>query len=562
MDSSLRNLSSPRVRFDLPIHKESIIQFIQEEGEASHAYRLNLVLKAISEGEPTDYLKWIKELKDNILFFNKKNEPLLLHLLGIEWYSKDENFVKLYEELILNLLTAHPLYLKLVLHSVISVFLKVSTEKESVTEEESKMLQNLHSLLRRINELIPMSWDTFYAILMNKFPYLQRPPCIILHYIENLLTICSYLPTKRHQILDCIIKRLIEIDVYCSKSMIEKYELEREEKNQVMGQEMELETSDIKVDQMALPLAHTLDIAMNCLFTFFKCFSHDGEKLNWENTKKLYKEMLTIFDMIVLPTQGSCHVQYLLFYICGLKQELSVGFLDYLWKKVQNPSVPPVLRQISAFYIGSFLSRAKYISINTVTGCFDLMCSWIHSYIDTHTSKDIEVHGTFHSVCQTIFYVFAFRSKELMEMNDGFRYIQSLNFDRIASCRLNPLRFCDKNIVQNFANIARNYQIAYVYPIIERNNRNLLYAGFRSQSEESTAGAMIPAFFPYDPYLLKRSKHWIESQYRVYNHGNKDEDLADFTDEEMNVDDEKSSYNQYNYSMSPGFKKNYIKICR
>lgn len=103
---------------------------------------------------------------------------------------------------------------------------------------------------------------------------------------------------------------------------------------------------------------------INILFLFNNVYFVVGEeKLNWESLKKLYKEILTAFDKIILPTQGCCHSQYILFYICSLKQDLCDGFLDYLWKKVQNPNVAPVFRQISAFFIGSFLSRAKYIGI-------------------------------------------------------------------------------------------------------------------------------------------------------------------------------------------------------
>ena len=88
--------------------------------------------------------------------------------------------------------------------------------------------------------------------------------------------------------------------------------------------------------------------------------------MDWEATKKLYKEFLTVFDKIILTTHGSCHCQFILFYICSFKPELSDGFIDYLWKKVQNPTIGPVFRQISSFYIGSFLARAKYISIRYV----------------------------------------------------------------------------------------------------------------------------------------------------------------------------------------------------
>ncbi|GBN59979.1 RNA polymerase I-specific transcription initiation factor RRN3 [Araneus ventricosus] len=565
MSGSLKDVSStssPRVKFDLPIDKESIIQYLQEEGGVSYGSRLNSVLKILMDKDTEDsiLIRWITELKDNILFFDKRNESLGFTLLKMEWYNRDEKFIKSYQELILNLVTAHPSYLKHVLYFMISIFVKVSADKEVPTKEERKIWQHAHELSKRITELIPLSQHTFCVSLVEKFPYIRNSACMILHYVENILTVCTYLPSKRPLILECIIEKLLEIDVHCSKTTIEMYEMQREEEES-LSQDLEMEsTTENKTDEMAFPLAHTLDILLNCLFSYIKetCFYNGSQELDWEATKKLYKEFLTIFDKVILPTQGSCHVQYLLFYICGLKQDLCIGFLDYLWKKVQNPNVAPVFRQIAAFYIGSFLSRAKYISISTVTECLDLMCNWIHRYIDAHTSHDLMVHGTFHSVCQTVFYVFAFRNKELLEMNDGHKYLQGLNFDRMVTCRLNPLRFCDRNIVQNFASIARNHQIAYVYPIIERNNRNLLYAGFRSNTEEVSAGTMITTFFPFDPYLLKKSKHWIESQYRIYNHASKDEDTIDHVeDEEMCVDDD-----MFSYSMSPGFKKSCIKVYR
>ncbi|GFU55606.1 RNA polymerase I-specific transcription initiation factor RRN3 [Nephila pilipes] len=554
--------NSARVTFDLPIERESIVEYVQGDDELSYPARLNSVLKILccNDSEDALLLKWLAELKDNILFLNKKNESIIFALLKMEWYNKDDNFVRLYQELILNLVTAHPIYLKHVLYFIISIFVKVGADKEVVTADERKKWQHAHDLSKCITELIPFSQYTFYVALVEKFPYIRSSSSVLLHYIENLLTVCSYLSNKRHLILECIIEKLIQIDALCSKDTIEKYEMQKEE-NLVMVEDMEeVSNSEEKLNKMAFPLAHTLDVIMNCLFTYVKkeCFFNDGENLNWESTKKLYKEILTIFDKIILPTQGSCHVQYVLFYICGFKQELCVGFLDFLWKKVQNPNVAPVLRQISAFYIGSLLSRAKYINISTVTGCFDLMCNWIHRYIEAHTSRDLEVHGTFHSVCQTVFYVFAFRSKELLEMKEGHKYLQGLNFDRIVTCRLNPLRFCDRNVVQNFASIARNNQIAYVYPVIERNNRNLLYACFRSNTEEYSAGAMITTFFPFDPYLLKRSKHWIDSWYRIYHHTCKDDEIMDSDEEEeMKVEEE-----MFSYGSSPGFKKSYLKAIR
>jgi hypothetical protein len=39
--------------------------------------------------------------------------------------------------------------------------------------------------------------------------------------------------------------------------------------------------------------------------------------INYEQTKLLFKDLLNIFNKILLPTHDSSHVQFLLFYICS-----------------------------------------------------------------------------------------------------------------------------------------------------------------------------------------------------------------------------------------------------
>ena len=60
---------------------------------------------------------------------------------------------------------------------------------------------------------------------------------------------------------------------------------------------------------------------------------------------------------------------------------------------------------------------------STVTACLDLLCGWIHKYLDQTSNEtlypDVAHHGAFYSVCQSVFYVFVFRNKEIFEMKKG-----------------------------------------------------------------------------------------------------------------------------------------------
>ncbi|XP_071796540.1 putative RRN3-like protein RRN3P1 [Asterias amurensis] len=83
------------------------------------------------------------------------------------------------------------------------------------------------------------------------------------------------------------------------------------------------------------------------------------------------------------------------------------SFLEYLRKRFTNPNTPAILRQATASYIASFISRANFLPHSTVTACLDLMVGWINYYIEKQESnprllQDVNVHGPFYSLCQKI----------------------------------------------------------------------------------------------------------------------------------------------------------------
>ncbi len=47
--------------------------------------------------------------------------------------------------------------------------------------------------------------------------------------------------------------------------------------------------------------------------------------VNYEQTKLLFKDLLNVFNKILLPTHDSSHVQFLIFYICSFH---TVSFIN------------------------------------------------------------------------------------------------------------------------------------------------------------------------------------------------------------------------------------------
>lgn len=199
-------------------------------------------------------------------------------------------------------------------------------------------------------------------------------------------------------------------------------------------------------------------------------------------------------------------------------------------------------------------------------GTLQQMADWIHKYISTQdglecVNSDVRVHSVFYSVCQALFYVVAFRQKDLLNSKKDFSFMSSLRLGKIVTSRLNPLRVCQPAVVQNFAAVTRTYQLAYCYSIIEHNSRNHLPTIYQDEKGSIlVTNNLVDGFFPFDPYILKRSSQKIKGLYIDYQSNSesmeceiRDCDYDDFLGD--NIEGSTSSKSsRFSYSCSPGFK--------
>ena len=116
-------------------------------------------------------------------------------------------------------------------------------------------------------------------------------------------------------------------------------------------------------------------------FEHIAFFFFYSETVNYEQSKSLFRDLLNIFNKILLPTHDSSHVQFLLFYICSFHtvnsenlfqhdqrldfvcfQDFSDEFMNNSWKTFVSPSVSMTFRQAAISYLCSLIARAKYIA--------------------------------------------------------------------------------------------------------------------------------------------------------------------------------------------------------
>ncbi|XP_071976771.1 RNA polymerase I-specific transcription initiation factor RRN3 [Engystomops pustulosus] len=529
---------------------EVLSKYSQGNKEDLELLKHQLTDPEIKDGQ---IINWLRELRISVTYLTIDYEQLVNIVLKLPWLSRSREVVEEYLAFLGNLMSAQTVYLRPCLNMIVSHFVParvVITEGDlqiSDSEDEDEDIvprfNTCHRALQLIAQFVPSTPRFLMPILVERFPYIKKSSRVMECYIHNILRVTVYFPMLRLEVLELIIEKLLKVDVSASRHDIE----DAEEAAWTADKENAAEETLFNMDEdedppqvvpntlnetMALPAAERLDLCMSVIFAYFKdiCFNNGGFDLN--KAKDLYKDLIVVFDKLILPTHACCHVQFTMFYICSFKLGLAEAFLEHLWKKLQNPNNPPIIRQTAASYIGSLLARAKFIPLVTVKACLDLLVNWIHGYIDNQDAGsrafcDLTFHGPFYAACQAVFYTLIFRHKQLLDgsMRKGLAYLQGLNFERIVMCQLNPLKLCLPSVVNFFAAITRKYQLVFCYTIIERNNRQMIPVVRSSTGGEApqTFTNPLDSFFPFDPCLLKRCKILIDPLYQQWEESNAEE---------------------------------------
>uniref|UniRef100_A0A8C1EPZ8 RRN3 homolog, RNA polymerase I transcription factor n=2 Tax=Cyprinus carpio TaxID=7962 RepID=A0A8C1EPZ8_CYPCA len=445
-------------------------------------------------------ISWLQEFRTCVTQLGKDHEQLIYVVLKLPWLGRSQAVVEEYLAFLSNLVSAQTVYLRACLRMVVTNFapkrIRIQEGNVDISDSDDedenlpRTFDHCHQALQLIARYVPSTSRFLMPILSDKFPFVQKSSRTLECYVHNLLRVSIYIPDLRRDILELIISKMLTLDVSAPRSEIEEVESGAQQDANGASQDECLfdmdEEEDAPLDSsradgavMVHPVAERLDTMMAVLLAYIKDICHVNGSLDIEKTKAVYRDLVSVFDKVVLPTHASCHVQYYMFYLCSFRLGLAEAFLDHLWKMLQAPNQPPVLRQAAAGYMGSFMARAKFLPVSTVKACLDLLVPWLHLYIDSQDAGskafcDINLHGPFYTACQAVFYTLIFRHSAILEgnMKKG-QYIWIITLQNLVSCS----------------------------------------TGGNSVSTNTNP---LDTFFPFDPYLLKSSGKLIEPIYQVW----------------------------------------------
>lgn len=288
-----------------------------------------------------------------------------------------------------------------------------------------------------------------------------------------------------------------------------------------------------------------LDELMDLLFRFYNPIFAKGS--SWD-VNEVFDHMMTQFTHTILPVFQSRYTQFLVFHCAQSNPQLIDQFVSTCIRILTEKTRPDYIRLAASSYLASFVSRANRCSAATVRYVVDFLCQSLESDRELHETKDSvpDPHRfpAYYFTAQAIIYIFCFRWRVFMDLEeeDGDEFIENVVMgyevprfvphirqiiQRNIGCRLNPLKVCAPEIVDQFDRISSALKFTMATPIIASNKRLRIsrptveaIAGYSARESAMSGGLngmlQLEAFFPFDPYHLPQSVDWLKEDYNAW----------------------------------------------
>jgi RNA polymerase I-specific transcription initiation factor RRN3 len=386
----------------------------------------------------------------------------------------------------------------------------------------------------------------------------------------------NYVPELTSEILSNIMRELVKLDV-CIQDGMEDFDEEMEDElmeqmsssptlaawsSQIMTAESEdgeLSDSDESGDETntddddpekvrlrkIMENIDLVDQTMNILFSYYTTLISSTSLETRHNTME---RLINQFKSFVLPTYRSRHPQFLIFHFAQSDPIIIDKFVTDCISILVDKNEPAVVRHSAAAYFAGFVGRGSRVPPSVVHDCLDLLCDQLSHLRKTYEplctrGPDLKRFGDFYATFQAIVYIFCFRwraiasaSSDLDDDDDDdllnadetetYHFSHNLHDSLQAAIYspLNPLRVCTPVIIEQFAKLVFALKFLYIFPKIEENKHIRIASTWRSANDLQMSdtsrdmswvgdNGVMEAYFPFDPYVLPTSKHWLEDDY-------------------------------------------------
>ncbi|KAL8718212.1 MAG: hypothetical protein Q9225_004620 [Loekoesia sp. 1 TL-2023] len=521
------------------------------------------------QASPTTVKNHTAALLSNVSMLNKSCTDLVNAVLDSNWLERSGKYVLLFTQFLANLVSAQGFFLPDVLR-MLADNLTAAPPLQSKTDAppgvpRSQVYARAHKTLQYLLQIIPSACRILLSVLTSVFPHQSDSRRAHIVYVHNLLKIIEYAPILQTDILALITERLVKIDLQVQEDLEDLAEDAEEgvvqhipqagnDVDKVLDDPEESDEDSDMDEEMDEDLLRTRNIAknvekMDCILDML--FTYYDQQLSASSTNGhtgFLDILLGQFQTIILPTHRSRHTQFLLFHFIQQSQTYVDIFVGMCAQTSFDKKKPAMVRQAAAAYLASFVARGTHVSPDIVREVWDYLSTELRRFRREYEpgcrGPDPQRYSTYYCLVQALLYIFCFRWRDLESGPDEdyeddelpsiygeerhWRAGVKETFQLNIFSKLNPLKVCSPVIVTEFARIAHQLRVVYVYHLLETNKRIRLsqYSGASNYTQLNRETALsarsddehqhLDEYFPFDPYHLPRSKRWIEGDYREW----------------------------------------------
>ncbi|CAJ0625815.1 8907_t:CDS:2 [Entrophospora sp. SA101] len=229
-------------------------------------------------------------------------------------------------------------------------------------------------------------------------------------------------------------------------------------------------------------LLEKLDCMMKLLFDYLSwCYKNSTKK----GQEEIYKILMNIFEKQILCTCKSRYVQFIIFWYISLDGSFSRRFITLILRKALGEQESEIIKLAATQYLASFAARAKFLGKQELHQMFHIIGNWVEGYISKYkisiAYKQAKQNKHFYSVLTAIIYVFCYRWKDLTNKNGWCK--ESDWVKTILNSKFKPLE-CSTDCGTH-----------------------------HDDDEEEESLWEVSTFFPFDPFGLKTSQHYLNDIY-------------------------------------------------
>lgn len=480
----------------------------------------------------------------------------------------------------------------------------------STTGSTSRVVtKDLTRGLANILRLVPLSRNAASTALRVGMPHKSAPKDVQIQFISAAFELVETESGSvlRDDFLKVVVAHLLEVDVEIKWDDVMK-EKDRTSADHGAKREEEEDDAIFELDDIektieehfqaeweqrpatVAPLdvdeaADTLDALMELTL------AHIDKRIERGEIASVREALMQAFSATLLPAPRSKFVQFLMFHVCSRDHQTCVELTELLFTKLTDVTEAASTRLAAAAYFASFLARAKYLDPVFVCELLKRLVDWCSSHVKQRTTPGsaalsgavektklgmpppapTQTLAVFDSACQATMYVLCYRAEDILRDGGGqaAATLRSLPLCEVLYSHLRPLLTCLPSVVTEFLHRAVAANITGFTEMLLKEHMDRTAEGretdvssnmplARKGSMEFTSTQVaansrnrfpLRMFFPFDPYVLRRSSallqleetyvFWTGSEIDRYDESDEEElALSSSSDEEEDDDDE------------------------